>query len=237
MAVLLAVSACACALADATDDDFEYEGGDPQFSPELTLRCDPDAGCDWTIETAHEGVTEPMREYLSLQAHPELDAWGNEDGGYLWVRLDGTREGVDTVTLRCTDENAPIARLTLVVHVDAAWNARILAIGTDDVAPPETLPEGPIHPVMMLSTNPATGHSWLPDNSYTEGLTISSEFIPDETGGVEHVTLEGKGGDITNATFSFAREWETDGAFLTLRVGVRCDEDTGVNLASLSVGW
>lgn len=253
MAILMVVSVCAFGLADEGNDDVQYEDGNPPISPEFYLRSNPDAGSDWSFEFATGDIVQiNAKDYASLKDQPGFNNWAafpGEEGGVTLLRLDGVAPGFETLKLTSSGEDAMIFSLDLVLLVDEALNVTIVAVGTNGVVPPETVPNGPVHPVLMLKSNPTTGYTWLPDNSYTPGLTIENEYIADVvpegdipmvgSGGVEQVTLTGKDGSGETSKFSllYTRTWESDDPFCGIQVAVLVNEDTSVNIYEIHIGW
>lgn len=239
-AMVMAVSLCGVALAD---DD--HDAGNPPDSPEFMLRSDPDEWV-WTSSFAKGGIAEAPTMYKSM------DEWKADDavnvyegkGGYTWLRIDGVKEGIDTLILNCESESSPIRRLTVTFSVDDDMDVTILGISTDDVDLPELSDKEPVHPIILLASNPTTGFNWVPDNSITDGLKIESEYVPTYTGenapvgsgGVEHITLIGEGDADTTTSFSYARSWE-DSTYIALFLEVHCDDDTDVEIAGFRVHW
>lgn len=237
-AVLLAFCVCACALAE----DAEYEDGNPPLAPELMLRSDYDAGMEWTYTFLNGGVAELATDYMSMETLREADSRGvyEGEGGYTWARIDGIAAGTDTLTLTYGDEDAPLSRLSIAFRVDDALNVIVLAAATDDAELPEVPVDKPVHPVLLLKSNPAA-EAWTPDNSFTPGLSIESEYVPAEDGGtdvdMEIVTLSGTGEDSAVSSFNYARSHGMGKAFLTFGVDVISYENTDVNVLSLRVAW
>lgn len=229
-ALLMVFTLCVGALAE------EPDLGDPQRSPELWFRAYPEAGQEWSGAFAKGGVAEFITQYRTAEEYAELDPWNTYDaeGGMFWMRVDGVAEGVDTLTLTCGGEDAPIKALNLVIHVDAKMNATILGIGTDGAIPQETAPEGAIHPVLMLADNPDTGESWTPSNSIVEGVVVESKYVEGEGGGAEHVALSGMGEGAANTLINYARGGEKPLFFI---MNLWCDADTNVEIAEILLTW
>lgn len=227
-ALLMTLSISSLALAD----DFEYEGDAP-LRPELMLRCDPDAGVTWSWAFAKGGVAEIASDYTKMETLSEQDPWNTYEGegGYEWIRVDGVSAGVDTLSLACSGEGAPLKSLTIEVSVDDDLGVTILSIATGDAAPVETTPDVPVSPVLTLAADEAKRCNWAPDNSYNEGLTVDSEYKANAL----CATLVGTGEDY-DAQISFAYDGP-DIPIMTLDLSAVCEESNNVIITDLRLKW
>lgn len=127
LAILLGlVMLFACASALGEDEGIIYDDGNPQLSPEFYLPGNPTTGYTWIAEGDDETIVRVLVEYDADDDRELAGAPGN-----FWIRIDGLKPGLATVTLsyaRPWENAVPLYSFTVQVDVDEELNVNIWQI-------------------------------------------------------------------------------------------------------------